>query len=348
MADVKYKYAYDENNVPVSIDSLTKETSKQHTYHCIGCGNTLLPRAIGSKSKRAHFYHKEQVECSGETYVHKLAKKLIKQKFDKSEQFLVSYYVNKSCSEINCRLRNTNCRKENAPNEIDLKRFYDTCQEEAQVNGFVADLLLSSSKHPDLDPVLIEIKVTHGCEEEKVNSGLKIIEISVKEEADLLTLINDSNIAESNQRVRINVISFERNIAEILESDISRYTLNLAGKAEDEITLISCKDAEHRLSQDSFCELNICIKPKSNRSDVFLPYIRSWVCSNKHIKHCFFCSRYNCTLGEFQKCYISKDGEDLSVSESNAAENCQRYSLRYRPSLYDISTADYYIEEVSN
>ena len=59
MAEIKYQYAYDENGKLVSIDDYTKETSKLHTYCCVGCGNPLLPRAIGSKFRRPHFYHKE-------------------------------------------------------------------------------------------------------------------------------------------------------------------------------------------------------------------------------------------------------------------------------------------------
>ena len=163
MAEIKYQYAYDENGKLVSIDDYTKETSKLHTYCCVGCGNPLLPRAIGSKSRRAHFYHKDLVECSGETYIHKLAKKLIKRKFDNSDKFLVAYFVTKDCSNKECRLRNVNCHKEFERAEIDLKKYYDTCSVEANINGFIADILLTNSKNPKIQPVLIEVCVTHAC-----------------------------------------------------------------------------------------------------------------------------------------------------------------------------------------
>ena len=61
MGDLKYKYAFDEKGNIVSIEDLTKETSKQRTFKCIVCGGELRPRAIGSKHRRAHFYHKEIV-----------------------------------------------------------------------------------------------------------------------------------------------------------------------------------------------------------------------------------------------------------------------------------------------
>ena len=97
MAEIKYQYAYDESKNLVSIKDITKENRNQHQYICIGCGNPLLPRAIGSKYRRPHFYHKELVDCSGETYLHKLAKKLIKEKFENSEKFEISYPVTRTC-----------------------------------------------------------------------------------------------------------------------------------------------------------------------------------------------------------------------------------------------------------
>ena len=171
MAEIKYQYAYDENGKLVSIDEYIRDTGKLHTFKCVGCGGTLLPRAIGSEYRRAHFYHKEVIGCSGETYIHKLAKKLIKEKFDNSDRFYIAYNVNKRCDKRDCRLRNIDCQRKYEKNVIDLKKYYDTCTEEAQVNGFIADLLLTNSKKPNTKPVLIEICVTHACEEEKRNSA---------------------------------------------------------------------------------------------------------------------------------------------------------------------------------
>ena len=89
MADIKYKHAYDENGKLVCIDNISKEDRKSHKYTCVGCGNPLLPRAIGSKYRRAHFYHKEEVVCSGETYLHKLTKQVIKHKFETEPTFFI-------------------------------------------------------------------------------------------------------------------------------------------------------------------------------------------------------------------------------------------------------------------
>lgn len=103
MAEIKYQYAYDESKNLVSIKDITKENRNQNQYICIGCGNPLLPRAIGSKYRRPHFYHKELVDCSGETYLHKLAKKLIKEnlKTPRSLKFHTQLHVHAKTQTAN-------------------------------------------------------------------------------------------------------------------------------------------------------------------------------------------------------------------------------------------------------
>lgn len=239
MAEIKYQYAYDENKKLVSIKDITKENRNQHQYICIGCGNPLLPRAIGSKYRRPHFYHKELVDCSGETYLHKLAKKLIKKKFENSEKFEISYPVTRTCQNTNCQLRNDKCEDKNQVSICDLKESYDTCTEEAEINGFIADLLLTNSKSTNLAPVLIEVCVTHACEEEKRNSGLKIIEIKVKNEEDINALLN-MEVWEETHELRygekevsgpLEFIAFERTLKEPKEIGIARYVF---GKFENQ------------------------------------------------------------------------------------------------------------------
>ena len=80
--------------------------------------------------------------------------------------------------------------------EIDLKQFYDTCTEEAQIDGFVADLLLTNSNNPKIQPLLIEICVTHACEEDKIKSGLKIIEITIKKEKEVVDVLEKELLEE--------------------------------------------------------------------------------------------------------------------------------------------------------
>lgn len=152
---------------------------------------------LGARSRKAHFYHKELVDCNGETYIHKLGKLLINRKFDNNNTFIVSYPVSKECNNYDCTLRNIKCQKDMVMETIDLKKYYDTCREEVIIEGFVADLLLTNSQDLNILPILIEICVTHPCEVKKRNSGLKIIELTLRKEQDLIFLLSQKALEET-------------------------------------------------------------------------------------------------------------------------------------------------------
>ena len=68
---VKYKYAIDDVGEVIDIETVDKEATIR--YLCIGCGQELVPK-IGEKRQR-HFAHKANtINCSKETYLHKLSK----------------------------------------------------------------------------------------------------------------------------------------------------------------------------------------------------------------------------------------------------------------------------------
>ena len=294
MGDLKYKYAFDEKGNIVSIEDITKETSKQQTFKCIVCGSELHPRAIGSKQRRAHFYHKEIVSCNGETYLHKLCKLYIKQHFDKSDKFEISYEVSKSCNEHNCKFRNYNCHKEHEINQVDLKKFYDTCTIETTIKGFVADLLLTNSKDTSIPPTLIEICVTHPCEEEKKESGLKIIEISIKTEKDIENLFSDGILSENlNKRIgnKIEFFSFKRNIKEKITTPISRFIYLPTIKKNPFFSNLNCDIANYRMFKDSVIELNIIDKEYCFESNIY-SIACAWLAKHIKFKRCNICKYY--------------------------------------------------------
>ncbi len=83
--------------------------------------------------------------------------------------------------------------------EFDLKQFYNQCEEEAIIENYRADLLLSSSEHKCRRPILIEIYVTHKSTEEKLNSELRIIEIKIDSIEDMDRIISSKCIVESDR-----------------------------------------------------------------------------------------------------------------------------------------------------
>ena len=350
MGELKYKYAFDEKGDIVSIDNLTKETSKQHTFKCIVCGSELRPRAIDSKHRRAHFYHKEVVSCNGETYLHKLGKLYIKQHFDNSDKFCISYEVSKTCKEHNCNLRNYNCHKEHEINQIDLKKFYDTCTIETTIKGFVADLLLTNSNDTSIPPILIEVCVTHPCEDEKKESELKIIEISIKTEKDIENLFSDGFLSENlNKRIgnKIEFISFKRDIEEKLTSPISRFIYYPALSPTPFKNNIKCDIANNRIFKTSVVELNVvCTKHCFQEHHYSIAY--DWLVKHYRIKRCNRCKFYYATMyDEYAFCRLSTKYGKPKFPEMDYAEKCN--SFRESEPLRSYSdNSEYKISNIPN
>jgi hypothetical protein len=177
-------------------------------FFCIGCGAEM--EAVLGEIKQHHFRHKNKGDCNPETYYHRLAKRILKYRFDSQPQFIVKYYVRNECPKSSeCELRERHNWKDCSGivlKTIDLKEYYDTCEEEASYNGFRADLLLTHREHPERKPVFLEISVTHDCEQPKINSKIRIIEIKVQSEIDVFREIveNEGEFVEEIKNTKLN------------------------------------------------------------------------------------------------------------------------------------------------
>lgn len=201
MLTLLYEYAENEQGELTHISTAHKGIC----YRCIECGAPLIIKE-GTK-KRKHFAHKSNSNCDGESYIHKIWKRRIKDKFYNSNSFLIRYTVATPCNDITkCSIKrmlpNLKC---NIPyiKEFDLKQEYDTCEEEFKYNGFVGDLVLYDSKNPDKEPLFIEIDYTHPCDEEKIASKIKIIEIKVKDDTE--KSINLFETGQLNLKFGVNI-----------------------------------------------------------------------------------------------------------------------------------------------
>ena len=190
MTTVKYHNALDENGRLVSVKQAYLERDEGHTYRCLGCGAGMVARL--GEVRTWHFAHRgDEVHCGTETYLHQLAKHRIKDKFEKESSFLVGYYRDVKCSDMGtCPFaKDEECHSYKLET-FDLKQFYDTCQEEQTVGEYIADLLLTNSAKPNREPVLIEIQVSHKSTPQKRDSGLRILEIRLRTEEDVDTLLS--------------------------------------------------------------------------------------------------------------------------------------------------------------
>ena len=83
---IKYHYALDETETLISVEDVCLEDRNKHRYTCLGCGAEMILKA--GKAKARHFAHKVNTEhCGAETYLHKLAKRIVKRKFESDGKF---------------------------------------------------------------------------------------------------------------------------------------------------------------------------------------------------------------------------------------------------------------------
>lgn len=348
MPQIKYQYAYigDDEKKIISIADITEGNRKLYNFRCISCGNELLPRAIDSKYRRPHFYHKEVINCSGETYLHKLSKRIIKEKFDSSPTFFIEYYVIKECNNNVCKYQNFNCQETHSPHKVDLKKFYDTCTEETAINGFVADLLLTNSEKPDIEPILIEVCVSHPCDKNKIKSGLRIIEINIRKEYDIISLLHKEVIQEetfSNGDAKF--ISFKRLIPVTFHVKIQRYIYNPKTNPIGYLTEVDCTEAKYKLRKDSLLELNVVNTNDYKKCEIW--DVLQWLSKHKGLRRCNLCKFYYATTYEkYPTCRLSKKYGKPAHPSMDEAERCNSYSPHSTESS-NSNLKNYVIEEVT-
>lgn len=71
--NIKYRYAADDDDKV--LDILSEQVIKGKDYTCLSCGGTLRP--VKGEERQHHFRHKIQTNCSPETYLHNLAKRVV-------------------------------------------------------------------------------------------------------------------------------------------------------------------------------------------------------------------------------------------------------------------------------
>lgn len=218
--DKFYRHAIDKNGNLIHVSAVTEE-SRHDGYRCVCCNDELVP-VLGKKNAH-HFRHKTDA-CSYESYIHKIWKRRVQDNFYKSKSFKVSYFVATPCKETHsCQI------KKHVPNAkcnvfyiqtIDLKQEYDTCVEEQVYMGYKGDLVLTNSKQVEKEPLFIEIAFTHNCEEAKIDTGIRIIELKVNddenkpiclaESGDLKLRLNEGNPYNMKHLPNVRFYNFNR------------------------------------------------------------------------------------------------------------------------------------------
>lgn len=326
---ITYPNAIDENGEVHNIESITQENRTEHKYYCLGCDKEMVP--VLSKQKEPHFRHKVNDLCNPETYLHNLAKKHLAKQFDTQPKFEVSYYIHNECPLVkSCLLYDRFHWKEcsgTTLHTIDLKKKYDTCQIEGVYNGFRADVLLTNSQNTAIPPLLLEVSVSHDCTPEKLESGLLIIEMKVRNEADFRRPIVENkgglvpNKVEPRQSYyysyhaepESSFIIFHNFDRETRNSDIKeldRFVLLEDGRMGALEHFVSCGDMKTYHLPGTVFELNLISNNNPNwpkpKFDFFNLGFSQAMLHKKPLRHCVYCINY------YNRCTIPREFEILN------------------------------------
>lgn len=326
---ITFHNATDVDGHIIHIDEVTKENRAEH-YYCVGCGEEMLP--VLGEVREHHFRHKE-VHCSWESYLHKLGKKRLKERFDSQEKFVIKYNVEYHCDiSEGCKLesiyKNQKCNRREQVT-IDLKKLFDTCEEEVTYKGYRADLMLSSKKHPEREPIFLEISVTHDCEPEKLASGIQIIELKIADEKDvLLPLIEEDRFFRyTNPQQPYGYYSLPSirfyNFKRLIESarPLERFWVAADDKGilrgnciQDKLT---CRNVNDNHLNDSLYEVAIPseILVNKRKPNLYEYGMMKAIIASIDVRHCAVCDKFHhCVLNYNVEVKDEKTGEKKIVT----------------------------------
>lgn len=357
----KYSYCIDEDDNLVCINEVTDETRHAHKWRCLQCGQEMEPK-LGLKRIK-HFSHKADTACDGESYLHKLAKRKIREKFEQAGSFPITFVRDVPCSQHKACLffHESECqvRSISTSDDYDFKKWYDTCQEEVNVGEFRPDLLLTCSTRPNRNPVFIEIYKTHQSDEAKRNSEHKIIEtIQLKSEADVEDIVNNGFVEGKNCQI----FNFNPNLPPQKKGDvpITRFVLFRNGTVYVHKELdyaVCCDKLNEKVNPNSICELNIKgvgielwgenahNKTLDSYESGLIYLIKK---KNWQIKNCILCRfrKYNEWYGRHICTHYKLLGQDFQFPQQTMADKCNDYQIDPEKMDYPLSELEKIISEV--
>lgn len=360
MGKIKYSYCLNENNELVHISSVNIENRRNHTYRCLECDQEMIAK-IG-KIKVPHFAHRADTACDGESYLHKLAKRRIREKFMSANRFPLTFKRNVCCKEsCKCAYYMENaCIEQDISIPNDLKTWkgnvvYDTCQEEVRLGEFQPDLLLTCSTKPNREPVFIEVYKTHLSEEPKLASNYRIIEtIKLESEADIDNIIDNGFVEGQN----CHTYNFSPELPSIRKMDvpITRFILFGNGNAFVDYNNVRCSQINKRVHPKSIRELNIlrsCVDVKGfyeseQKLDSYQIGLIYLVKKGMDIRNCILCKfyKYNEWYG-IRVCVLYKSlGEQYHYPEQTTAKSCPKYEKDHMLLNHLISELEKDVSEV--
>lgn len=164
-------------------------------FFCPGCKQEVYAATEG-KIQRPHFRHKSSSAkgCSEpEHYIHWITKELFAEFYQNVDYFGVQMPITLFCAETET------CEK-HIVHEINLKAKYPYILVEQYDQGFKPDCMLYNDFGENL---YLEVKYTHAVSQDKIDTGVPIIELHVSTEKDIDEIIEEGRFEYKTSQYKI-------------------------------------------------------------------------------------------------------------------------------------------------
>lgn len=323
---VKYRYALNNNNELIEIHDANQAGGE---YYCPECGDQMICKC-GTK-KAWHFAH-VKAKCNYDNYLHTIAEQRILEWFNKTNVIPLVLQTNVICEKYNeCNFfREGICQRVINTEAFNLKQYYSFCEKEKhyEKNGrkYIADILCNPVNGMN-EPLFIEICVSHPCEQEKLNSGIRIIEFVIKSEDDIDIVINQE-IRKSN---RVRLYNFQPketySPANKFESLLQKFILFSSKKGW--VQTIHCSQLLNRRGEIEIAIPHIdCVPDFIGEGGLFSIAFAVASQHNRALKHCCLCKYHVYDMMDgFGVCKLYKKYGTNRDSSDNDAQKCQYFRI---------------------
>jgi hypothetical protein len=318
---VRYRSAYDENN---NLVTLTPGRRVQGMFKCPNpkCNSEMIPRQ--GEHNAWHFAHVGK-ECDYDHYLHTVAELRIQEWYNKADNVNIKIPIEVACPNYsNCKFAQNSyyCRRDSTIT-YNLKKYWGKCEREfvyyKDGRKFVADLFCKAKNGTD-NPLFIEICVTSPCKPEKINSKIRIIEVSIDSEDDVDSFINKD--IEVPYGVEFHNFGKKSKIGNLDDFGQILNKVVVWENYKAGVNRIVCKDVENRkglleLTVDSSLDLQELYKYGSSfciAQALAYKYIPNY-------RSCYVCVNCRKSYGQYICVAHSPEGS-LSYCKNNDARQC--------------------------
>jgi hypothetical protein len=321
-SSIQYAYALDSEGILTHVN----HARRSYAYTCPGCESPLT--TVLGEINAKHFRHFEEC-CSLETYLHNCAKKAFfysyQQALNKGMPIKLELERVVFCNGARIALlRNKaiQCQK-SAPALYNLTQFFGQVELEKRdtISGMQPDVLLLDESGNRR--CYVEICVSNPCSQQKIDTGIPIIEFKIQSSADIQMLLSGS-YSFKDGRVKLfnwfpppqteNICS---GICSFGSVEMSIWGLSNSGRLNEQTMLLN------KVPLSSNSEVNTW--PRSFRNDELVENLRTFLRhTDPHTEfaNCILCNKSS--LWESGYLYCRSKAKQVPYTE---ARQCANYEV---------------------